>query len=223
MKGAARGHEVNTRKVHSVNWEVIEKPKLYGSLGVRNLQHTNLALLAKKGWEVIASNKSLWIDIVKAKYLRNQDFLTVCPKPLDSRVWRDILKARTVLTKGLGWEIGNGSDINLFTERWIPNKEGITAPIYSNPTVKPIFVSDLIDSNTRKWRSNTIYHCWPEDTAKQIISIPLSHTEKPDRRVWTRTINGKYTVKSGYQAITVNQNPLSLIGESSGNFDAPRE
>ncbi|KAF9593940.1 hypothetical protein IFM89_026183 [Coptis chinensis] len=102
--------------------------------------------------------QSLWIDIVKTKYLRNQDFLTVSPKPRDSRVWRDILKARTVLTKGLGWEIGNGSDINLFTERWIPSKEGITAPIYSNPTVKPIFVSDLIDSYTRKWRSNAIYH-----------------------------------------------------------------
>ncbi|KAF9621262.1 hypothetical protein IFM89_018479 [Coptis chinensis] len=133
---------------------MIEKPKLYSGLGVRNLQHTNLALLSKKGWEVIASDRSLWIDIIKAKYLRNQYFLTVCPKPHDSRVWRDILKARTVLTKGLGWEIGNGSYINLFTERWIPSEEGITALIHSNPTVKPLLVSDLIDSNTRKWRSN---------------------------------------------------------------------
>ncbi|KAF9619858.1 hypothetical protein IFM89_009609 [Coptis chinensis] len=80
------GHDINTRSVHSVNWDTIEKPKMQGGLGVHNLQHTNLALLAKKAWAVIASSKSLWVDIVKAKYLRKHDFLTMRPNPTDSRV-----------------------------------------------------------------------------------------------------------------------------------------
>ncbi|KAF9596032.1 hypothetical protein IFM89_006959 [Coptis chinensis] len=203
------GHDINTRKVHSVNWDTIEKPKIQGGLGVHNLQHTNLALLAKKAWAVIASGKSLWVDIVKAKYLRKHDFLTVCPNPTDSRVWKDILKARSVLHKGLGWKIGDDTSINLSTDSWIPGNEGVIAPISLTNSISPLFVSNLIDSTTRKWRSNIIHHCWPEDIAKQIISIPLSLSANPDERIWTLSVNGKYTVKSGYHALhSTNTTPL---------------
>ncbi|KAF9611966.1 hypothetical protein IFM89_037249, partial [Coptis chinensis] len=204
-----RGHDINTFAVLSVNRDTIENQRLRGGLGVHNLQHTNLALLAKKAWAVIASGKSLWVDIVKAKYLRKHDFLTVCPNPTDSRVWKDILKARSVLHKGLGWKIGDGTSINLSTDSWIPGNEGVIAPISLTNSISPLFVSDLIDSTTRKWRSNIIYHCWPEDIAKQIISIPLSLSANPDERIWTLSVNGKYTVKSGYHALhSTNTTPL---------------
>ncbi|KAF9595400.1 hypothetical protein IFM89_000318 [Coptis chinensis] len=87
--------------------------------------------------------------------------------------------------------------------------EGVIAPITLTNSITPLFVSDLTDSTTRKWRSNIIYHCWPEDIAKQIISIPLSLSANPDERIWTLSVNGKYTVKSGYHALhSTNTTPL---------------
>lgn len=50
----------------------------------------------------------LWVDILKKKYLRDDNFMTVCAKLSNFYARRSMLKGRIILGKGLGKIINNG-------------------------------------------------------------------------------------------------------------------
>ena len=37
-----------------------------------------------------------------------------------SAAWRGIIAGRVILEKGLRWSVGNGSQIHIWEDRWIP-------------------------------------------------------------------------------------------------------
>ncbi|PON79187.1 hypothetical protein PanWU01x14_013030, partial [Parasponia andersonii] len=55
---------------------------------------------SKWGWRVWAEESSLWLEIVKVKYLRGDEFRLVQPKRGDLLVWKAILKWRDILSLG---------------------------------------------------------------------------------------------------------------------------
>lgn len=54
------------RKIHTVAWEALCRPKDYGGLGLREAQTTNQALLMKAGWRLCSGPNALWISVVKS-------------------------------------------------------------------------------------------------------------------------------------------------------------
>ncbi|KAE8810171.1 ABC transporter G family member 37 [Hordeum vulgare] len=71
-KAARMAGKGDKQKYHMVKWSKICKPKDQGSLGVISSKRMNIALLAKWLWRISYRDGSMWLDIIRAKYLRGQ-------------------------------------------------------------------------------------------------------------------------------------------------------
>lgn len=71
-----------------------------GVLNIRNVRKVNLALLAKLGWQLLTNAEALWVEIVKKKYFKEEDFMTVSPSSTSSFTWRRLSFWRTSSYQG---------------------------------------------------------------------------------------------------------------------------
>ncbi|XP_024172054.1 uncharacterized protein LOC112178075 [Rosa chinensis] len=109
---------------------------------------------------------------------------------------RSILESRPVLKAGSSWRIGDGTQVNIWTDQWIPNcpKYLLQQPVNTAFAT----VADLIDPYSRTWIHSAIHALFSPPVAASILSIPLSHHYVPDRWCWTPEKRGIFTVKSAY-------------------------
>jgi hypothetical protein len=84
------------RKLHTVAWHNICRPKNEGGLGFRFLNQMNLAMLGKLVWCLITKKNTLWVNVLAHKY----KVLSSTPKDGCSPVWRSICKAYGALWQG---------------------------------------------------------------------------------------------------------------------------
>ena len=73
-------------------WDKICQPKKCGGLGLRKMQDMNRALLAKWGWLLLSDDKAIWANILRAKYLKKNNFLDVPSRRGTSTFWSNLLK-----------------------------------------------------------------------------------------------------------------------------------
>jgi hypothetical protein len=66
----------NKRKYHMVDWATVCKPKELGGLGILNTKLMNIALMLKWVWKLYQNDEGLWVDLVRAKYLRGRDMFS---------------------------------------------------------------------------------------------------------------------------------------------------
>ena len=76
------GHK---RKYHLVKWDIINKNKKFGGLGIKNIKLMNISLLCKWWWK-LETGKGLWQSIVKMKYLQDETVRTMKINPNSSPV-----------------------------------------------------------------------------------------------------------------------------------------
>ncbi|KAM1520037.1 hypothetical protein ACFX15_022281 [Malus domestica] len=79
---------------------------------------------------------------------------------------------------------------------WLPTPQTFLA----NPmdSLEEIKVRDLIDPISKSWKEEVILAGFNRDEARKILSIPLSKSGCHDRLVWHYTVNGDYSVKTGF-------------------------
>lgn len=115
-------------KVHWVAWDKMCKSKRTGGMGFRDLEAFNKALLARQAWRLLTTPESLCASVLKARYFQNSEFLDAsCPKSA-STTWKSIVHGRSLLKEGLMWRIGDGREVNVWTDNWIP-REGLRRPL----------------------------------------------------------------------------------------------
>jgi hypothetical protein len=51
-------------------------PKAFGGLGILNSRHMNIALMLKWIWKLYQNFEGLWADLVRAKYLEDNDLFS---------------------------------------------------------------------------------------------------------------------------------------------------
>lgn len=102
-----------------VSWKAIWKPKSTNGLGVRNLDHFNNACFAKLRWKVLCDDNNGWVNIVRMKYLQNDEFLSTNPKQNHLMAWKGILGPKDVLKSGLRWYVGDCKNILFWTHNWV--------------------------------------------------------------------------------------------------------
>ena len=69
-----------------------------------------------------------------------------------SYAWQSILKARSVVEKGMLWRIGNGNKARFFHDNWIPKDFPIKAMPRNSANLDDSTVSAFIDPDM--WESN---------------------------------------------------------------------
>ncbi|XP_056842856.1 uncharacterized protein LOC130507579 [Raphanus sativus] len=190
-------NDENSRKMAWISWEHMAKPKAIGGLGFRDFQNFNISLLAKIGWRLLQNPNSLLARTLFGKYCSDSNVLSVSVTSSCSHGWRSILLGRDLLIKNLGWTIGNGTSVNVWSDPWLSLTSQLLPMGPPNESQKELTVSEFIDPVTRAWDIPKIRHVIPEYEDK-IMCIYPSLTGAPDKLIWLGTKSGEYSTKSGY-------------------------
>lgn len=202
-----------TRKMAWVSWESMAKPKDTGGLGLRDFQDFNVALLAKIGWRLLQNPTCLLGKVLFGKYCLDDDLLNVSVTTSCSHGWRSILLGRDLLIKNLGWVIGDGTSVNIWTDPWLSLDTQLLSMGPPSEAQLELRVSDFILADTKEWDIPKIRHSLPAYEEK-ILAISPSQTGAPDKLLWLGTRTGEYSTKSGYfSAVTSDEDRMNLQSE----------
>jgi hypothetical protein len=158
-----------------MSWTRLGLPKQRGGLGFRDLEVFNLALLAKQGWRLIQQPNSLLAKVLKGKYFLRDSFLQAKLGANPSFTWRSMLKARPVLEQGLMWIIGNGEQVRIWGDEWIPSS--FDHRIHSLAHILPpgASVAALMNPATGWWNYELINAVFtPTDATKICSVVPIA-------------------------------------------------
>jgi len=93
--------------VHLVGWNNITKPKKLGGLGIQKAREANTPLLGKLVWSIHHDCDSLWVQVLKHKYIHTANLLNMNRKA-GSVTWNVIMKVVATLKDGFEYRLGNG-------------------------------------------------------------------------------------------------------------------
>jgi len=173
-------------------------------------------MLAKQVWRFHTNPNSLITQVFKARYYPSSDLFQAPMGSSPSYAWRSIHQSIWVLSKGCCWRVGNGHNINIWKDKWLPNQNGLKViiPNTNNPNI--VMVKDLIIDNPPSWNKSIIEDTFLPIDGLQILQLPITHKEQSDSIMWTVSENGDYSVKTGYQAIQLLKNSQ---GQGPSNHD----
>jgi hypothetical protein len=108
------------------------------------------------------------------------------------------------------WRVGNGEDINIWDDPWIPTSPSrkILTPRGNIVYTK---VSELINPVTRTWDEALLRSMFFSLDVNRILKIPLAVGMMEDFVSWNLTKNGIFSVRSAYFAEWDHQHGRKLI------------
>ncbi|GKV31452.1 hypothetical protein SLEP1_g40137 [Rubroshorea leprosula] len=92
------GSEVEQKKIHLVNWNIVSSPKHLGGLGLKSAKEVNLVAMCKLNSRLHQEKDKVWSGIFTSKY-NIQDCHT---RPVDtgSPIWKAIIKGYDFFSSG---------------------------------------------------------------------------------------------------------------------------
>ncbi|KAK2438202.1 hypothetical protein QL285_023013 [Trifolium repens] len=117
--------------------------------------------------------------------------------------WNIMTKPYSLVAKiyKAGWRIGNGDSINIMSEPWLRERNDAWIPSPQAQGVYNLHVSDLMIPNMKVWDKNKIESLFPLHIANRIMETPLLSVVEDDKIIWGDSIDGNYSVKSGYKVM----------------------
>lgn len=112
------------RKLHTIRWEIICRPKFRGGLGVKVLAWKNTALLAKWWWKSRVDRSKLWHRVLTCKYggkfLSNpmRGSKNVSPMIKQIASIKNHSQLNLFEDHDVSWRLGQGNKIKFWTECW---------------------------------------------------------------------------------------------------------
>ena len=197
-----------------MKWEKLCEAKEIGGMGFKEIENFNKALLAKQVWHLLNNQDSLCYKVFKARSFPDCSILEAQEAKGGSFAWKSILSAREVVKQGLIWRIGNGANVSIKEDKWLPDPcyRKVSSPL---PSIPPeANVSSLIDYNLGTWKKEDIKQFFLPHEADAIISIPLSLRMPTERLVWSKTPSGNFSTQSAYRLLASN---ASATNPSSSN------
>ncbi|XP_004305156.1 PREDICTED: putative ribonuclease H protein At1g65750-like [Fragaria vesca subsp. vesca] len=187
------GSKQEDRKIHWLSWEKLCRPKERGGMGFRDLYAHNIAMLAKQGWRILQFPDSLVARLFRARYFPSSSFWSATATD-GSACWKGIAEARSVLARGMRWQVGDGTRVCIWEDPWLPRPFSFK-PLYRVNT-HIVLVSELISDFV--WNRNLVNILFDASDAELILSIPISSRGRADRLVWHHDAKGAFTTKSAY-------------------------
>jgi hypothetical protein len=187
-------------------------------MGFRNHHDFNQALLAKQAWRQVTTPNSLCARVLRARYYKNGDFLEAsCPKQA-SFTWRSIIFGRDLLKEGLIWRIGDGSDIRVMADRWIP-RASLQRSYGLRPAKDVSKVSELLLESGGGWKVDKLSELFFEEDVADILKIPVGRAGTRDNLAWNYPKNEIFSVKSAYHLKQQIKRSIAGMVGSSSNID----
>ncbi|KAM6583466.1 hypothetical protein CsatB_010468 [Cannabis sativa] len=204
-----------------ISWDKLCKPKVDGGLGFRRLEDTNQALISKLAWHVASNSNKLWVQCLKAKYCKDQSFLSIEPRGNDSTIWKGILQSRGILRSSSTSIPAKGESIDIWTQPWIPwltyNEfryllEGCRDRF---PTLQT--VADL-SLNGNEWNCDILHQIFGQQMGDRICKIKRLPCDYNDMLIWKNAQDGRFTTKRAYsELVKLNTSQRSVKWEMIWN------
>ena len=188
-----------------VSWPDICKPRDQGGLGIVCSKRMNIALLSRWLWRISQGQGGLWLDIIRAKYLRGQP-LAFCQRSGGSQFWQSIIQLLPVLRIGTPISVGSGSATLFWFDRWAGDSPfAARFPDLFSIAVDPTISVEraLIDLGRLTFRRPF----GPSESAawRELLDCIALHEPAvdsgPDQVRWRLEPSGQFSTKSLYQAI----------------------
>lgn len=195
------------------NWDSMGLPKSDGGLGFRNFESFDQALLAKQYWRLFIDPTSLVARVLKEKYYRNVELVDAKLGAKPSMIWRSLQGALNLMKEGLIWRVGNGENIKILGDRWIPKPSTFCIQSPVKLFDENSRVAQLIDTMKSEWKEELIKQAFMADEAEMICNIPLSFSGDPDNQIWGHTKNGMFSFRSAYH-VEINRKRVSNADSS---------
>jgi hypothetical protein len=134
-----------------------------------------------------------------------------------SPCWQEIVHGLKLLKKGVLWRIGNGRNIRIWRNNWLPRGDMKSTPNITNSRIRK--VADLINQEDLSWKEETMRRIFMPHDADEILKTGLPNHETEDFISWTREKHGFFTVRSAYNlALDIREkNPPNSSDNLSGD------
>lgn len=201
------------KKLHWVSWERMGTIKNKGRLGFRSFRLFNKALLAKQCWRLVNDEYSLMAKKFKSRYFPRTTFLVASVGYQPSYAWRSLMHAKDVISKGARWLIGDGQQVQIWKDSWIPTLPDFKLTRNTSDIPAVALVEDLIDADTKNWNRGLIIKSFIPFEAQLILNISISLRLPNDKliRHWER--DGSFSVISAHHMLKEEES--KSIPESS--------
>ena len=139
--------------------------------------------------------------------------------PNSSYIWKSLMAGQPILKKGCRWRVGDGLNIRVTQDRWIPNypKNKVLYPPLDEDG--DWHVSELIDWIVHDWDRGVLAAKFHREDVEAILRVPLSRRQVPDAIMWLPNKNGVYSVKSCYHMARLLSQEVGGLEESSVRND----
>lgn len=188
-----------------------------GGLGFKDMYGFNIALLGKHVLRCISKPHMLVSRILKAKYFPDCDILRAKKGQEGSCIWSSIWQAKEVLKEGFRWVVGDGVDIRATKDPWLRLKRGHCVEDDHTYVAREERVADLFIPNTKIWDVNKIRDLFSVIDSDAILATIVPQHQVCDQIAWTKSSDGIYNVKTGYQYwVDRYSDNLSSVQQSIG-------
>ncbi|XP_041020424.1 uncharacterized mitochondrial protein AtMg00310-like [Juglans microcarpa x Juglans regia] len=191
------GCNLETRGVHWKSWGFMGRSKGDGGMGFREIEHFNLALLAKHDWRFLQDPLSLVGRVYRSKYFRETNILDAKLGASPSLIWMSVWLATDRLKEGLRWRVGNGKKINVWGQKWLPKPTTYCVQSSGVSLRREAKVSNLMIEELNIWNDEPIKENFDKEEAEMICKMPIGSINAKDKLIWNFSKYGKFTVRNG--------------------------
>lgn len=209
------GGDADARKLNWIRWDSLATTKSFGGLGFRSFHDFNIAMLGKQWWRLRCRGESLMAKVIKARYYPKSELGEAKRGTNSSFLWKSLYAVRDMINKGSMWKIGDGNSVEIWGDCWVPNNHSGKIQTLRGAGQDIRKVCQLIDPNSKSWNEPLIRSIFiPMDVGK-ILQIPLPATPTRDKIIWKDSVNGQYSVKSGYKILHNQKTGQGEAGSSN--------
>jgi len=154
-------------------------------------------MLARQAWGLIQFPDSLCTQLLKAKYFPRGCLIdtTFCSNA--STTWQAIMHGLDLLKQGIIWRVGNGSQIRIWRDPWIPREMSLRV-ISRQGRCRLRWVSELLDIDGRGWDFDKLIHIFNPADVEEIAKTKIPARASEDFIAWHMEKTGIFTVRSAY-------------------------
>lgn len=187
------------RKLCTVAWSTICKPRAEGGLSVRNPAEVNQASLIFLTWKLLTSEEQ-WAQLCRKRFLKNGKQKV---HYITSSVWPGMKQYVQFVIAHSSWSVGNGHNIHFWTDRWLdsPIVDKWSIPLALFPSLQMKVSKCIVDGN---WCLPEFLILRDQALVDQIQTITLPIDDIPDKLHWINSTNGDLTQKLAYSSLIGN-------------------
>lgn len=131
-------------------------------------------------WRLLKYPHSLLARVLKGRYYRHSNPMTIARAHNPSYGWRSIIASRQILQQGLRKKIGNGHGTRVWEEPWLQINPARPPLHKAYPRDEDLRVHHLIDLESQEWNLDLLHVMVAAEDIPHITPIRVSKRNRHD-------------------------------------------